>query len=441
MLSEQVKFTGSGGAAGDELGRSVAISGNTAVLGAPFADPGTTTDAGAAHVFVRSGTTWSQQATLVASDATDDDNFGTSVAIYGDTIVVGAEFEDALGVQSGSAYVFTRSGTTWTEQAKLLADDGEGFDQFGSAVAISDDTIVVGAQSDNHPGFSDSGSAYIFVGSGSTWTEQAKLVPSDAAGSNQIGDSVDIDGDTVVIGAPVHTHGVSQSGSVYVFVRSGTTWTEQAELLASAPVSLDRLGNAVGISGDTVVVGAELADNTGGAGAGSAYVYFRTGTTWSEQAVLIASDAGGGDAFGSGVAVNGDTVLVGAKREDDPISSGSLYVYVREGTIWTEQQKVKASDADSLDEFGRSVALSGNTVLVGANLDDDLGSSSGSAYIFHVVDHPPTFDAPPTPFLGTTLTVIAGRGRVCSSMFRFRTWTWEARWPRSPSALSTPARC
>ena len=213
---------------------------------------------------------------------------------------------------------------------------------------------------------------------------------------------------TVVIGAPVHTHGVSQSGSVYVFVRSGTTWTEQAELLASAPVSLDRLGNAVGISGDTVVVGAELADNTGGAGAGSAYVYFRTGTTWSEQAVLIASDAGGGDAFGSGVAVNGDTVLVGAKREDDPISSGSLYVYVREGTIWTEQQKVKASDADSLDEFGRSVALSGNTVLVGANLDDDLGSSSGSAYIFHVVDHPPTFDAPPTPFLGTTLTVIAG---------------------------------
>ena len=352
VLSEQVKFTGSGGAAGDELGRSVAISGNTAVLGAPFADPGTTTDAGAAHVFVRSGTTWSQQATLVASDATDDDNFGTSVAIYGDTIVVGAEFEDALGVQSGSAYVFTRSGTTWTEQAKL--------------------------------------------------------VPSDAAGSNQIGDSVDIDGDTVVIGAPVHTHGVSQSGSVYVFVRSGTTWTEQAELLASAPVSLDRLGNAVGISGDTVVVGAELADNTGGAGAGSAYVYFRTGTTWSEQAVLIASDAGGGDAFGSGVAVNGDTVLVGAKREDDPISSGSLYVYVREGTIWTEQQKVKASDADSLDEFGRSVALSGNTVLVGANLDDDLGSSSGSAYIFHVVDHPPTFDAPPTPFLGTTLTVIAG---------------------------------
>ena len=408
VLSEKVKFTGSGGAAGDELGRSVAISGNTAVLGAPFADPGTTTDAGAAHVFVRSGTTWSQQATLVASDATDDDNFGTSVAIYGDTIVVGAEFEDALGVQSGSAYVFTRSGTTWTEQAKLLADDGEGFDQFGSAVAISDDTIVVGAQSDNHPGFSDSGSAYIFVGSGSTWTEQAKLVPSDAAGSNQIGDSVDIDGDTVVIGAPVHTHGVSQSGSVYVFVRSGTTWTEQAELLASAPVSLDRLGNAVGISGDTVVVGAELADNTGGAGAGSAYVYFRTGTTWSEQAVLIASDAGGGDAFGSGVAVNGDTVLVGAKREDDPISSGSLYVYVREGTIWTEQQKVKASDTDSLDEFGRSVALSGNTVLVGANLDDDLGSSSGSAYIFHVVDHPPTFDAPPTPFLGTTLTVIAG---------------------------------
>ena len=205
-----------------------------------------------------------------------------------------------------------------------------------------------------------------------------------------------------------NTHVVSQSGSAYVFVRSGTTWTEQAELLATAPVSGDRFGNAVGISGDTVVVGTELADNVVGIGAGSAYVYFRTGTTWSEQAYLIASDAGGDDNFGSGVAINGDTVLVGAKREDDPINSGALYVFVREGTIWTEQQKVKASDADALDEFGRAVALSGSTVLVGAALDDDLGSSSGSGYILHVVNRPPAFDVPPTPLLGTTLTVNAG---------------------------------
>ena len=398
-LEQQAKARAGDGAEGDELGRTVAISGRTAVFGAPFSDGNATTGSGAVYVFVRSGDTWSQQARLEASDAADDDNFGISVAIYGDTIVVGAEYDDSAETHRGSAYVFTRSGTTWTEQAKLLASDGAGFDRFGSAVAISSDTIVVGAQSD--------GSAYVFVGAGSNWTQEAKLVPSDGAGPDIFGDSIDVDGDTVVIGAPIHTHGVTQSGSAYVFVRSGTTWTEQAELLASAPVSGDRLGNAVEISGDTVVVGAELADNTGGVGAGSAYVYVRTGTTWSEQSYLVASDAGGGDAFGSGVAVNGDTVLVGAKREDDPINSGALYVFVRDGTTWSEQQKVKAGDAASLDEFGFAVALYAKTVLVGAHLDDDLGSSSGSGYIFTVPD-PPDFDVPPTPFLGTTLVVNVG---------------------------------
>ena len=267
LISQQAKLTASDGVGGEQLGRAVAISGDTAVLGAPFADGTTTTDIGAVYVFVKSSGTWSEQARLEASDANTDDNFGGSVAIDGDTIVVGSEFDVSGGVQRGSAYVFTRSGTTWTEQAKLLAGDGAGFDRFGSAVAISSDTIVIGAQSD--------GSAYVFVGAGSNWAEEAKLVPSDGAGPDIFGDSVDIDGDTVVIGAPIHTHGITQSGSAYIFVRSGTTWTQQAELLANAPVSGDRLGNAVGISVDTVVVGAELADNTGGVDAGSAYVFTR----------------------------------------------------------------------------------------------------------------------------------------------------------------------
>ena len=410
IIAQQAKLGASDGATGDQLGLSVAVNGNTAVLGAPFDDPGTTTDAGAAYVFVRSGTVWSEEATLVASDAADGDNFGISVAIYGDTIVVGSEFDDAPEVQRGSAYVFVRSGTTWTQQAKLLAGDGEGFDHFGKAVAISGDTIVVGARSDDVDGIgSNVGSAYVFVRGGSNWTQQAMLVPGDAAGTDRFGEAVDIDGDSAVIGATVHGHGISQSGSAYVFVRSGTAWTEQAELRASDSGSGHRLGNAASISGDTVVVGAELADNIGGLGAGSAYVFVRTGTTWNEQAQLIASDAGGGDAFGSGVAVNGHTILIGSKKEDGPFNSGALYVFVREGTTWSEQQKVKAGDANASDEFGRAVALSGNTVLVGANLDDDLGSSSGSGYMFHVVNHPPTFDVPLTPLQGTTLTVHAGQ--------------------------------
>ena len=260
-------------------------------------------------------------------------------------------------------------------------------------------------------GLDNGGSAYVFVRSETNWTQQAKLVAGDVAGSDKFGDAVAIDGDTVVIGAPIHSHGLSQSGSAYIFVRNGTIWTEQTELRAGDAGSLDRLGNSVAISFDTVVAGAALDDTTGiGSSVGSAYVFVRAGATWSEQAKLLAGGAGDADQFGFGVAVSGDTVVVGAIRDDDDaFNSGAAYIFVREGTTWIEQQKVKAGDPASLAELGRAVALSGNNVLVGVNLDDDLGSSSGSGYMFTVLfPDRPDFDVPPTPLLGTTVTVNVG---------------------------------
>jgi len=326
---------------------------------------------GSAYVFTRTGTTWMEQAKLTGSDSAWGDNFGDSVAIAGETIVVGAYGDDTdNGNNSGSAYVFTRTGTTWTEQAKLTASDGTAEDRFGSSVDIDGETIVVGALGDDDNGYY-SGSAYVFTLTGTTWTEQTKLTASDAAEGDFFGTSVAIAGPTVVVGAIFHD-------ASYVFTRTGTTWTEQAKLTGN-----DRFGGSVAIDENTIVVGA-YGDDDNGFFSGSAYVFTHTDTTWTEQAKLTASDGAGSDYFGISVAVAGDTIVVGAYYDDDNGSaSGSTYVFTRTGTTWTEQTKLTASDAADGDSFGDSVAIAGETIVVGAYGDDtDNGDSSGSAYIY-----------------------------------------------------------
>ena len=367
------KLTASDGAAGDKFGSSAGLSGDTLVLGAPFDGPA---DRGSVYVFVRSGTGWTQQARLVADDAVDGDNFGVAVAVLGDTIVVGAERSDPLGSDSGAAYVFTRSGSNWTQLQKLVAGSGGLGQRFGNVVAISGETIVVAARSDD--------SAYVFVRSGSSWTQQVKLFAKDAVGSLQFGESVGIDGDTVVIGAVLDPTLGTQAGSAYVFVRSGSTWSQQAKLLASDGAALDHFGSAAAISGDTIAVGADLADIPV-AGVGAAYVFVRSEATWTQQAKLLPVDWGSGDAFGTGVGLSGDTLLVGAFKEDNSaVDSGAAYIFVRSGANWTQQQKLKSSQPGALARFGNAVAIGGATVLVAAFQDDDLGSLSGSADVFTV---------------------------------------------------------
>ena len=269
----------------------------------------------------------------------------------------------------------------FVEQAKLTAGDGSAVDHFGNSIAISGDTVVVGARADNDSG-ADSGSAYVYVRSGSIWSQQAKLTGSDGAADDFFGISVAVSGDTAVVGARNDDDSGADSGSAYVYVRSGSAWSQQAKLTAGDGATGDLFGLSVAVSGDTAVVGAVWDDDNGG-NSGSAYVFVRSGSVWSEQAKLTPSDGAAGDQFGLSVAISGDTVVTGGDGDDDKgSSSGSAYVFVRSGSSWSEQAKLTPSDGAASDVFGRSVAISGDTAVVGAEFDDDKGSSSGSAYVF-----------------------------------------------------------
>ena len=379
---QRAKLTPTGSAFLDQFGYSVDASGASIVVGAPLSNAATQFG-GAAFVFARTGSAWSQQAALIASDPRPSDQLGQSVAIDGDTVVVGSYGNDNGGsssTNSGAAYVFTRTGTAWTQQAKLSAADAAPGDGFGYSVAVSADTIVVGTPLDDDAG-GDSGSAYVFTRTGTTWTQQAKLTSADAATADNFGLSVGLDEGTVVVGAPSDDDAGSQSGSAYVFTRTGTTWSQEAKLTSSDADAGDLAGNSVGIGGDSVVVGAPLDDDAGGE-SGSAYVFTRTGATWTQEAKLTSSDAAAGDRFGYSSAIDGSTVVVGAYN-DDVVGgdSGSAYVFTRPGTTWSELTKLVPADGAAGDFFGRSVAVSGS-IVVGAYLDDDSGFSSGSAYVF-----------------------------------------------------------
>jgi hypothetical protein len=394
---EVAKLLAADGAAGDQFGYSVALSGDTAVIGARFDDDDVNgLESGSAYVFTRSGTTWSQQAKLTAADGAARDWFGVRVAISGDTAVITADADDddVNGVDSGSAYVFTRSGTTWSQQAKLTAADGAAVDLFGYSVTLSGDTAVFGARfDDDDVNGVDSGSAYVFTRSGTTWTQQAKLTAADGAAGDQFGYSVALSGDTAVITADADDEDVNgvDSGSAYVFTRSGTTWRQQAKLTAADGAAGDLFGVRVAISGDTAVIGARFDDDqVNGVDSGSAYVFTRSGTIWRQQARLAAADGAAGDWFGYSVAIFGDTALIGAHFDDDDVNgvdSGSAYVFTRSGTTWSQQSKLTAADGVAGDQFGGRVALSGDTALIGARLVNDVINDvdSGAAYVFTVV--------------------------------------------------------
>jgi FG-GAP repeat len=373
--TEQDKFLPSGvSAIGDDFGRSVSLFGDTALVGAKR----DTWQVGSAYVFVRSGSVWSMQQELMASDGQANDNFGWSVSLYGDTALVGAWADNDMGNASGSAYVFVRDGNTWTEQQKLTASDGATTDFFGFSLSVYGDTALVGAVRDD--GYV--GSAYVFVRTDTTWSEQQKLTASDGATGDEFGQSVSLHGDVALVAAHGDDDMGSNSGAAYVFVRSGNAWSEQQKFAASDGTSGDNFGSSVSVFNNTALIGAN-GDDDMGPGSGSAYVFVRSGNAWSEQQKLTASDGASGDGFGTSVSAYGDVALVGAYSDDDMGSdSGSAYLFVRSGSNWTEQPKLNATDGKTGERFGSSASLYDNVALVGAPYDDDMGSSSGSVYVF-----------------------------------------------------------
>ena len=369
-----------------QFGGAVSVSGNTAVVGSPFEDTVAGVNAGAARVFVRTGTAWAHQASLLPSDGEAHDLFGSAVAIDGDTLVVGAFGQDSAGRKnSGAAYVFVRTPNGWDEQARLEAPVPEIQDGFGYSVAVSGNTVVVGAVDDDTPGGKDVGSAYVFVRSGTSWSLEEQLVVSDPEKSQLFGSAVGVAGDTVVVGAPLDPENGMEAGAAYVFVRSAGVWTEQAKLLASDGAMGDLLGSSVSISGEVVAAGAIAADTAGGADAGAVYVFVRTGTDWTEAQKIVAPDGAALDAFGVSVSVSGETLVVGSEGDDTAAGTdtGSAWALDRSPGTWTPRQKLVPPAAAAGDGFGHAVWLDGNTLLAGAHLADTAaGVDSGAAYVF-----------------------------------------------------------
>jgi len=417
--------------------------------GVDGADNDNLVDPGAAYVFARNGTIWSHEAYLKASNTDALDDFGRSVSVSGDRIVVGAPGEDGgdPGVNgnqddsfnhfsSGAAYVFVRGATSWSQEAYLKASNPNENDLFGTAVWVAGDLVVVGAIGEESDGTSEgdnsllsAGAAYVFEHDGTQWSQQAYLKAMNVDAHDEFGSSISTGGSTIVVGAPGEDSSATgvdgddmdntagESGAAYVFAYDGSAWLQDGYLKASNTGVMDFFGRSVSASGDTVVVGAPEEDgsatgvngddtNDGAGRAGAAYVFVLGGVGWEQQAYLKASNTGVIDFFGGAVAVSGDQVVVGATGESSPAtgvngdqgdgrpSSGAAYQFERTGTTWSQLAFLKASNTGELDRFGGAVAVSGETVVIGAAGEDsvatgvngDQGSSgdrnTGAAYVF-----------------------------------------------------------
>lgn len=372
---------------GDYFGTSIAISGDTVVVGAPEAYVGSHAYQGVAYVFVRNGSNWELQQQLIAPDGLTQDYFGYSVAISGETVVVGA-YRAAINdfYDQGAAYVYQRSGTTWELQQKLIDPaETQDFDWFGISVAIEGDTILVGEWYDDIGENNEQGSVLVFTRSGETWSLQTRFSSSDGEIGDRFGQVVALSGDTALVGVMSDAIGSAiEQGSAYIFVREGTTWSQQAKLIASDGVMNDTFGQSVSLFGDTALVGAPRDDVGDNGNQGSAYVFKRSGTSWSEQAHLFASDGALNDRFGTSVALNGDKALIGAVLDVTGKSIvGSAYIFTRDQSNWSEQDKLLAADGNGLDNFGNSAASSSATALVGNWIDTvDGNPEQGSVYIY-----------------------------------------------------------
>lgn len=392
------KLTADDGDDGDLFGESIALSGDTALVGARWDENPNGEYAGAAYLFERSEGTWNRQAKLSADDGNQEDEFGYSVALTGDTALIGAPgYEEQYVPDQGAAYVFERSGDTWSQQTKLVPEDNNEDDRLGKSVALVGDTALVGAYTDSEPNGFEAGSAYIFERSDGTWTQQAKLVPDDGDSQDAFGYSVALTDDTALIGAYIDEDPYGEeAGSAYVFERSDGTWTQQAKLLPGDGEEFIRFGESVALDGGTALVGAKRDINPNGNFAGATYVFVRNDGAWTQQAKLTANDGDDEDYLGNAVALSGDTALCGAYRDEDPNGrdAGSAYVFERNDEAWTQQAKLAADDGDNQDKFAKSVTLAGETILVGASNDEDPnGRDAGSAYVFRFDETVPTTEA------------------------------------------------
>ncbi len=397
------KLTASDGADQDWFGWSVSISGNTAIVGAISDDVGANNSQGSAYIFERNAggpNNWGEVKHFIASDGAAFDTFGKSVAISGDTAIVGSDGDTVAGIRKGSVYIVERNiggAGNWGELKKITAADGAASDQFGYGVAIDGNTIIVGAWQDKVGANVDQGSAYIFernTGGANNWGEVKRLVASDGAASDYFGLSVSISGDTAIVSAPYDQIGANTfQGSAYIFKQNmggADNWGQAKKLTATDGAENDVFGLTVAVSGETAIAGAPGDDVGGALNQGSASIFVSNNDAWDQQANVSPpppTNCGAADNYGFSVAVSGDTAVIGAPGDDVGINAnqGSVYILERNqggANKWGLVKLLTASDGAANDLFGRSVAISGNSVIVGADGGPSGTNTAGSAYIF-----------------------------------------------------------
>jgi FG-GAP repeat protein/type IX secretion system substrate protein len=411
---EQIsKIAASDRGANDHFGYSVAISGNFAIVGSYHEDHSTggtdsLANAGAAYIFTLNEGAWIPLQKIVASDRTENDEFGYSVAISGNYAIVGAWQQDtnATGLdpqrEAGAAYIFYYNGSMWAQQQKIVTAEHKPYRYFGLAVSISGNYAIVGSfredqDANGENSITEAGSAYIFYFNGSVWTQQQKIVASDRASYDQFGWSVAISGDYAVIGAYYESEDangentISNAGSAYIFKRSEETWAQQQKIVAPDRDLSDNFGYSVAISGDHVIVGAYTDDEDANGDStlltsGSAYIFERAVTSWNLKQKIVALDRSESSWFGYSVAISGNHAIVGAFRE--LYNTGSAYIFSRNDTSWVQDDKLMAPVRVGYENFGNSVAISGDMALVGIYNDDEdedeenTLQDAGAAYIF-----------------------------------------------------------
>ena len=353
------ELKGSDTLTGDAVGVSVAISGTTALVGAP----GSAKDAGRAYVFTETAAHWNEVAELKGSDTVASDFFGYSVAISGTTAVVSAP---GFAKNAGRAYIFARTATGWKQAAELKGSDTVAGDYFGDSVATSGTDVIVGA--DDHS--KSAGRVYVFTDAATGWKQVAELKGSDTVANDGFGYAVAISGTTAIAGAPDHA---KDAGRAYVFTNTAAGWKQAAELKGSDTVADNGFGVSVAISGKTAIAGAPGFSKA----AGRAYVFAKTGGVWTQARELKGLDTVASDDLGYTVAISNATAVAGAPGFSK--AAGRAYVFTNTATGWKQAVKMKGSDTVAADYFGYSVAISGTTAIVGA---DGHAKSAGRAYLF-----------------------------------------------------------
>lgn len=378
------KLFASDGKAADQYGSSVATDGTTLVIGALFADA-PVSDGGAAYVYTRSGASWTFVQKLVPAGLLGGDSVGASVAVEGNTLVVGAHKSGILGVgkELGAVYVYQNTSGVWSQTQKLEAPDKAVYDHHGWSVDLQGGMLLVASPEDDDKG-TDSGSLYVYTQNGSTFSFTQKLTASDGAAVDGFSSSFERDGNTLVVGSRYHDVPLPNCGAAYVFTYANGLWTQAAKLTAPDAAHSDNFGAEVAVSGSRVLVTA-IGDDDKGTDAGSAYLFKNTSGSWAFEQKLLASDGAATDNLGRSCAIQGNVAMVGSPNDDDAgTDSGSVYVFGLSAAGWTQDQKLVASDGTPTARLGYAILIDGAEAYVSATLATGQVASSGAEYQFSV---------------------------------------------------------